>query len=35
MVIGERKDQAIVDSFMTDVDGRLITEYEKHEELEV
>ena len=34
MVIGERKDQAIVDSFMTDVDGRLITEYEKHEALE-
>jgi len=31
MVIGERKDQGIVDSDMTDSNGKLITEYEKVE----
>ena len=32
MVIGERKDPSIIKSRLTDDNGKLITEYEKHEE---
>jgi hypothetical protein len=31
MVIGERKDQAIIDSSLTDINGKLVTEYENAE----
>jgi hypothetical protein len=31
MVIGERKDQAIIDSSLTDTNGKLVTEYENAE----
>ena len=34
MVIGERKDQAIIDSDMTDKDGDLIVEYERDDDVE-
>lgn len=34
MVIGERKDQSIIDSDMTDKDGDLIVEYERDDDVE-